>query len=171
MKSLILFRHGKSDWDADDGRDHERPVSPRGERAARTMGRLLTLAEQPPDSIVTSSAVRARKSVELAMEAGGWKCSVRVTNALYESTPARVLEEVRTEAQTTGTLLLAGHEPTWSELARQLTGGGKVRFPTACMVRIDFETELWKDVDFGSGEIIWLLPPKFFRRDSFEFAD
>jgi hypothetical protein len=39
------------------------------------------------------------------------------------------------------------------------------------MVRIDFETELWKDVDFGSGEIIWLLPPKFFRRDSFEFAD
>src|SRR4029453_10627238 len=115
MKTLYLFRHGKSDWEGDDGNDHERPISKRGEKAARAMGKFLAQAGRVPDSIVTSSAVRARTTVEIAARAGGWKAPVRTTRALYEAAPEAVLEEVRAEADGTETLLLAGHEPTWSE--------------------------------------------------------
>ena len=79
MKKLIVFRHGKSDWEGDVGSDHERRVAPRGQKAARTMGRFLSLARQAPDSIIASSAVRARTSAELAKEAGKWKAEIRVT--------------------------------------------------------------------------------------------
>ncbi len=171
MKTLILFRHGKSDWEADNGEDHDRPVSERGVSAARTQGRLLKLAAQEPDSVVTSSAVRARKTVELAMEAGKWGSKLRITRALYEATPFIVLEEVRAEPDTTRKLLLAGHEPTWSELTSLLIGGGVVRFPTACMVRIDFEVESWKSVDYGRGALIWIVPPKLFTQGKFDFTD
>ena len=34
MRSLILFRHGKSDWDAPYSSDHERPLAGRGKEAA-----------------------------------------------------------------------------------------------------------------------------------------
>ena len=48
MKTLILFRHGKSDWSGGTENDHDRPVSKRGRTAAQVMGRFLTLARQVP---------------------------------------------------------------------------------------------------------------------------
>jgi len=171
MKTLILFRHGKSDWDADTGIDHDRPVNERGVRAAKTMGRFLKLSGQKPQSVVTSSAVRARTTVELAMEAGKWGSSFRVTRALYEATPSAVLEEVRSEPDATDTLLLAGHEPTTSELLGLLVGGARVHFPTACMARVDFGASSWKEVAPGKGTLVWLVPPKLFTRGEFEFAE
>ena len=165
MKTLILFRHGKSDREAGAGADHDRPISGRGQRAARAMGRFLSLARQVPDSVVTSSAVRARTTVDLAREAGSWKCRERGTRALYEATPFVVLQEIHAEPRDTGTLLLAGHEPTWSELTALLVGGGAVAFPTACMARIDFGFEAWSDVAYGTGVLAWLIPPKLFTED------
>ena len=55
MKRLLVFRHGKSDWDADYGVDFERPLALRGQKAARTMGRFLApqraaFAAQRPES-------------------------------------------------------------------------------------------------------------------------
>lgn len=35
VKRIYLLRHGKSDWDADDSTDHDRPLKNRGVRAAR----------------------------------------------------------------------------------------------------------------------------------------
>ena len=46
MKTLILLRHGKSDWKDDELVDHERPLAKRGRKAARAVGRFLRLAEQ-----------------------------------------------------------------------------------------------------------------------------
>ena len=39
MKTLLFFRHGKSNWDADYDVDHNRPLAKRGRKAARAMGR------------------------------------------------------------------------------------------------------------------------------------
>jgi phosphohistidine phosphatase len=170
MKTLYLFRHGKSDWEDYDGDDHERPISKRGEKAARTMGKLLALAGRVPDSIVTSSAVRARTTVEIAARAGGWRTPVRTTRALYEAAPEAVLGEVRAEPDGTETLLLAGHEPTWSELASLLIGGGNVAMPTGAVAAIELEIDAWKAVAGGKGRLLWLLVPKFFSEGSFDLG-
>lgn len=162
MKTLLVFRHGKSDWKADFDHDHERPIKKRGRKAAALMGRLLAEAGEAPDGIVTSSAVRARQTLDQAVEAGGWTAPVRVTRALYEADPARVLAEVRAEPDSTTTLLLVGHEPTWSELVSDLIGGGTVRFPTAAVARIDLDVETWAEARFGQGELVWFLIPRFF---------
>ena len=80
MRSLILFRHGKSDWDAPFASDHERPLTNRGKEAARLMGRFLQQTGQIPDLAVSSSAQRARDTQQLAARAGHWKstgCGMR----------------------------------------------------------------------------------------------
>ena len=161
-KRLILFRHGKSDWDADFESDHERPLAKRGVRAAKAMGRLLTASSQIPDAIITSSAVRAYSTVTLALQEGQWNCSVKATDVLYEAEPAQVLEEIRRASDTIGALLMAGHEPTWSQLTSLLIGGGRIDFPTAAMARIDFEIDSWKQAAYGKGTLVWLLQPRFF---------
>lgn len=167
-KHLILFRHGKSDWATAFQSDHERPVAKRGIKAAKTMGKLLATAGQVPDAVVTSSAVRAKTTAALAAEAGGWNCPLRVTDQLYEATSEQVLDVIQQEPDTTTTLMLVGHEPTWSMLTSALIGGGQVIFPTAAMVRIDFELERWEQVGFGRGQLAWLLIPKFFTEGDFE---
>lgn len=163
MKTLLFFRHGKSDWNAEYQGDHERPVSKRGQKAARRMGNFLKEAGQVPQSIITSSALRARSTVEMAAESGGWNCPVRVTDALYESSPEILLSEIRDEPDEVDLLMVAGHEPVWSETISRLAGGCRLRFPTAAVARIDLDADSWKDVRFGEGTLIWLVTPKLLK--------
>lgn len=166
-KHLLLFRHAKSDWASAAESDHARPLAKRGVSTARAMGQILTAAGQVPDLVVTSSAVRAQTTVEIARTAGKWKCPVETTDALYDADAASVLEEIRALPKSTTTVLLAGHEPTWSDLASFLIGGGNLRFPTAALARIDLAVPGWHAVTFGRGELVWLLQPRFFTKGKF----
>jgi phosphohistidine phosphatase len=160
MKTIVLFRHGKSDWEAGHDADHERPLAPRGRKTAARMGRVLAAISEVPGKVLTSPAVRAHDSVLLAAEAGGWEAPIEVAPELYSSSPEEVIARVRQEADAGDSLLVAGHEPTWSELAAALIGGGRLRFPTAAMARIDLHVERWSDVAPGTGTLIWFLVPR-----------
>ena len=163
MKTLILLRHAKSDWGSSFERDHDRPLNRRGERAANTVGRFLAAASEIPAAVVTSSAVRARTTVELAAKAGDWRCPVEVTETLYEASSEAVLEVLRGRPDAQESVLFAGHEPTWSRLVEQFTGG-RARVVTATMVRIDFPVSHWREVRFGIGILEWLVSPKLLER-------
>ncbi len=162
MKRLVLLRHGKSDWGAGSATDHDRPLAPRGARAAKTMGRLLAAAEAQPDLVVTSSAVRAHKTAELAAAAGGWDGAIQVERTLYGAAPTEVIRLVRGINDAVGALMLVGHEPTWSSLASLLTGGSRVRVATATAVGVDLAVGAWAQVGPDCGELAWLLPPRLF---------
>jgi phosphohistidine phosphatase len=163
VKTLILLRHAKSDWGAAHDADHERPLAKRGRNAAATMGALLARAGQVPDRVLTSSAVRAQETVRLAVEAGNWECPTEVAPDFYGSSPATVVARVREEDDAAASLLLAGHEPTWSMLASQLMGGGFLRFPTAAMARIDLDIESWSRLEFDKGVLVWFLIPRLIK--------
>jgi len=164
VKTLLLLRHGKSDWASDRDGDHERPLAPRGVRAARLMGRYLAALGQLPDAVLSSSAVRARETVRLARDAGGWKVDTRTTDGLYAASPEEVLQHVRQCDDECERLLLAGHEPTWSMLAGQLVGDGRLRFPTAALARIDLAVGRWREVGPGTGTLHWLVTPKLLQK-------
>ena len=159
-KHLIFFRHGKSDWNADFSRDHDRPVAERGSLAAKTMGKWLAATERVPELAITSSAVRARTTLELASQAGKWACSIIVTDELYEASIEQVLTVIHQQPDSCQSLMLVGHEPTWSDTIGYLIGGGTVRVPTAAMVGLEFEVNTWAQVEHGRGTLLWLLPPK-----------
>jgi phosphohistidine phosphatase len=172
VPAILLFRHGKSDWNAGDADDRRRPLADRGRRAARTMGQLLARSGQLPDSVLTSPALRAVQTLELAMEGGGWTCSVSSREDLYGGGTSGLLREIRREPPSTELLLVVGHEPTSSETASLLIGGGRVRMPTGALVRIDFDADIesWADVGPGAGSLSWLLVPRLFPPDAFDFA-
>jgi phosphohistidine phosphatase len=161
MPGLILLRHGKSDWDADyGGGDQDRPLARRGRKAAQRMGRFLARASQVPDAAITSPARRAKDTLRLAMEGGGWACPVRTAAALYGGGVSGLLAEVRSEPATTAVLLAVGHEPTWSEAVSAFIGGGEVRLPTGAVARIDFDVGGWDEVGPGTGVLVWSVAPR-----------
>ena len=167
MKTLLLLRHGKSDWDADYGADHDRPLADRGQKGARKMGRFVTTARLVPDRALTSSAVRARETLATAAESGGWTGPARVTEALYDATPEAVLGEIRQTPDDADTLIVVGHQPTWAGLVSLLIGGGAVEMKTAALARVDLDVDRWADAAPGRGALALLLPPRALRPNAY----
>ena len=160
MKTLLVMRHAKSDWGAASGGDHERVLARRGIKAARKVGRFLTDSGTTPDLVLSSTAVRALTTAELAAESGEWGCEIITSRDLYASGPERVLDVVRETGNEVDRLLIAGHEPTWSTLVTWLIGGGRVRMPTAAVACLDLPHGDWIDLAPATCELRWLVTPK-----------
>lgn len=160
MKTIILFRHAKSDWNASSGADHDRPLAERGRKAADRMGRFLAEKGEVPHLAISSTAVRARDTLDRAVRAGQWSCRVEQLDDLYLPSSYGLLHVLRQREEPLTSVMLVGHEPAWSETLSLLVGGGEYRFPTAAMARIDVAANLWQEVDFGLGELRWLVTPK-----------
>ena len=168
-KSIILYRHATSDWNADYGSDHKRQLNERGIKSAEIMGKVLALSNQVPELVITSSAVRAKQTLQLSIEAGAWKCDVKEDEKIYKEDTGAVIEIIKSISNKYSNVMLVGHEPKWSSLTSILIGGGQVNFPTACMSKIEFDVNNWEYVDHRPGLLKWLLQPSFFRKGRFEF--
>jgi phosphohistidine phosphatase len=164
MKNLLLLRHGKSDWGATYEQDHDRPLADRGQLSSRLVGRFLASVGPLPERAITSSALRARSTLELAMKAGSWSAPTLVSRDLYQSDPQTILKLIQKQDDSLSNLMLVGHNPTWETLAALMIGGGGLRFPTAAVARIKFTEESWKQIQFGQGTLSWLVTPKILSR-------
>jgi phosphohistidine phosphatase len=128
------------------------------------MGVFLSRLEQAPDLVISSTAARALDTARLAAAAGDWSCTVETDRHLYEGETGLVLQLIQQQDDSRESLLLAGHEPTSSEMIAKLIGGGLIRMPTAALARIDFLVESWAEVRFGRGMLIWLVTPKLLKK-------
>ena len=163
MKTLLVMRHAKSDWNSASGGDHERPLARRGIKAAGRMGKFLAESEVSPDLVLSSTAVRALSTAELSAEAGEWGCEIVTSRDLYASDPDRVLEIIRAIDNDVNRLLISGHEPTWSSLVSWLIGGETVGMPTAAVACLDLPHGEWMDLAPGTCELRWLVTPKMLK--------
>src|SRR5258706_139440 len=58
MLTLLLLRHAKSSWDDPSLDDFDRPLAPRGAKAASLMGAYIERHKLKPDLVLSSAAVR-----------------------------------------------------------------------------------------------------------------
>ena len=130
----MLLRHAKSDWSADYEYDRERPLNKRGIRSARAVGKFVADHGLVPDLVLTSPAVRAATTADLAASTGGWDADIVTVPDLYGAHPGTVLDLVR---RVTGVerLLLVGHEPTTSGFIGRMSGT-HLRVPTAALASL-----------------------------------
>jgi phosphohistidine phosphatase len=160
MKTLLLMRHAKSDWDADYASDHDRPLNRRGVKSARLMGRVLSGEDLAPDVVISSTAVRARTTSELASSAGGWNADLMLDRALYDEGPKGVLLAAAA-APDVPRLMLVGHQPTWSMLVASLTGE-MADMKTGAVAVVDLHLETWRELPGASGSLSRLFQPRGF---------
>ena len=159
----MIMRHGKSDWDAGAASDHARPLANRGIVSAERMGEVVRELGIIPGLVISSTAVRARATAELARITGGWASRLILEDDLYGASPRGALEAVARHAGDCERVMIVGHEPTWSMLIKQLTGGScAVR--TATIADIEMYTDRWDTVTTASGTLVSLLQPRGFMR-------
>ncbi len=158
VPTLLVLRHGKSDWDIEYGADIDRPLARRGRRAATAIGRHLAEVGPEPTLALTSPARRAQDTLERVMAAAGTTCPVRIVDRFYGHGVGAVVDELRELDEASETVLVVGHEPTWSDLIAILTGS-RVRFPTAALARLDLDAP-WADIGPGHATLTWLVLPR-----------
>jgi phosphohistidine phosphatase len=161
VKTILLMRHAKSDWDASYGSDHDRPLASRGHRSATLIGRVLASWDEVPDLVITSSAIRARSTAEEAARAGGWQSRIVVEPDLYGSGPESVLAAAEEIAGDEERIMLVGHEPTWSMLAERITGG-RLEMRTGAVAAIDLIADHWQGLGQARGWVRFAINPRMF---------
>jgi phosphohistidine phosphatase len=164
MHTLYLLRHAKSSWDDPARADHDRPLAPRGVRAARRMGEHLREAGVAPDLVLCSSAVRARQTVELVAPALG-HADVQFEEALYAAASDQLLERLRAVPEAVGSVMLVGHNPGLQDLALDLAGsGGKLpqlaaKLPTGALAVLRTRWA-WAALAEADAELVDLVVPR-----------
>ena len=159
MRSIIIFRHGKSDWDAIYDRDHDRPLSKRGLKASKKMGRYLNKMHQIPEIVISSSAIRAKNTAKLALKHGNWSSDFAIETKIYGGSSETLLSIIHSTDDKYQSICLVGHEPTCSGFISLCTYHSQ-RFTTASMAKINFKTKSWREIEFGNGILEWIKSPK-----------
>lgn len=168
MKTLILLRHAKSSWDDPVTRDFDRPLNPRGRRAAQTIGRELRVLGLGFDSVLASPAARVVETLAGVGEGYGAPLRPVYDDRIYLASPSTLLELVRAADDDVDRLLVVGHNPGLERLAMLLTredGNGLRReldkkYPTAAVVEIRLPVERWRDVGEGDGHLECFIRPR-----------
>jgi phosphohistidine phosphatase len=121
-------------------------LTKRGEEDARRMGEYLVSEGLTPELAVTSDARRAKRTLDLVLDAFPNRLAHQVEKSVYLATPERLLEILHQTPDKVATLLAVGHNPGFAELAICLAGSGgaedmtrlRSKFPTAALAVLDF---------------------------------
>jgi phosphohistidine phosphatase len=167
MKSLTLLRHAKSGWDDPVIRDFDRPLNPRGRRAALRVGAEMKAQRLAFDLVIASPARRVTET--LSEIAGGYGAiEAHYDQRLYLASAATLLDVVRRAPDEAGRLLLVGHNPGMEELALRLTRRDgdslrrevEIKYPTGTVAEIELPVEQWRDVEEGTGRVVRFIRPR-----------
>jgi phosphohistidine phosphatase len=169
MRTLSLLRHAKSSWDNERLADFDRPLSPRGRKSAKLMGRQMRKMGLIPDRVLCSPAARTRETAELVMpELGRANLKVDYDDALYEAEARALMARLERTDDGIRHLLVIGHNPGFQELALMLAGDEHApdriaiseKLPTGALVVLELAPKAWSGIKPRCGRIVHFVTPR-----------
>ena len=172
MLRLFLLRHAKSDWGNKSLDDHDRPLSPRGLRAAPLMGAFMRAQNYLPELVKCSPAVRTRQTLDQMKPLFEPAPEILYSRSLYLAQPKSLLAEIRQAPDVCSALMLVGHNPGIGALALALAALPEdeeeeirkerlaEKFPTTCLVVLDFSASQWRAVKPLSARLVGYVRPE-----------
>ena len=167
MLTLSLLRHAKSSWKDPTIPDHDRPLNTRGTTEAPVMGKAMAEHGLDPDLVLCSTARRTRDTLQLVLPELKTEPKIVYEDGLYHGTAQEMLDLLHEVAPSVNQVLLLGHNPELQSFALDLIGSGpkllkdrlEVKYPTAGLVVLRFQSGSWKDIAVNSCKLELFLTP------------
>ncbi len=125
------------------------------------MAKLLAAKTDEPDLILSSPAVRAFTTACFFAEAFGWtKDRIQVERRIYDAYPGdliSILQDLPTEVKT---VLLFGHNPTFTAMANYYADSYISNVPTCGIVEVEMDISQWADANPQAGKMVNFYYPK-----------
>ena len=124
MKRLFILRHAKSSWDDEGLPDHERPLAPRGEKAAARIAEHMRGEGIAPELVLCSTALRTRQTLAALLPVLPGDVEILLEDELYGASLDGLIERLREveDSVTAGD----GHRPQ-PDAARARPGAHRAR--------------------------------------------
>ena len=167
MKTLTLLRHAKSGGDDPVARDFDRPLNPKGRRAAAMVGRHLRALGVGFDHVVASPAVRVQETLGEVQSGLGVSLAPAFDRRLYLASAATLLDVVHDLPAEAERVLLVGHNPGLEELVLMLVPGCAdglrdevaQKYPTASVAELSIDGD-WSDAASGAATLTRFIRPR-----------
>ncbi len=146
--------------------DVDRPLAPRGARAAARMRDHIDAEGMRPELVLCSSALRTRETLARILPGLGPELTVRIESSIYSFEADELLDRLRAIPADIGSVMLVGHNPAMQELASLLAADGdrldelRKGFPTAALAELDLSISSWADLASGSGRLVRFVVPR-----------
>ena len=164
-KIILLMRHAKSSWRAPSLSDYERPLDSQGSENTHKMAGYL--AKQPliPDQIFSSPALRARSTTEIMINLLNLPtCKLTWNDKLYFTDSQSYIDAIHSADESSGTILIVGHNPMIENVLGILTNRLKFRsVNTGTIICLQPGKSHWKDVQPGECSVKWIVSPSDLR--------
>jgi phosphohistidine phosphatase len=166
VRQLTLLRHAKSSWAEDGQADRERPLAPRGRKAARRLAGYLQEQGVRPEVVLCSPAARTTETLELIRPGLGEDVDVQLEEALYAAGARELLERLRRLPDGVGWAMVVGHNPGLQQLAVLLARDGPLRekarshFPTGALASMRLREGAWADLGPGLLDLFSYVAPR-----------
>lgn len=148
MRTLFLIRHAKSSWEHPGIRDFDRSLNERGLYEAPLMAQLLASEGIRPDLLVSSPAKRAwTTAIFFATAFGLSEEAIRRELDIYEADPPDILQIIGKLPDTANTVLMFGHNPTFTDVANRFAEKLIENVPTCGIIRIESDADSWAAFD------------------------
>lgn len=162
MKTLLLIRHAKSNWNNPDMDDFDRPLNKRGKQNAPEMASRLLMRGMVPELIISSPAKRTRTTAKIM--AKEWKYpkqAILLEEELYlcyASTFLKVITKIDDDFEA---VAIFAHNPGITDFANYLTQEIRIdNVPTTGIFAVQAETNSWKDFDRAAKKFLFFDYPK-----------
>jgi phosphohistidine phosphatase len=166
VTQLTLLRHAKSSW-ADDGQeDQDRPLAPRGRKAARRLAGYLRDQGIRPDLVLCSPAARTTETLDLVRPGLDANVDVQVEEALYGAGARELLDRLRRLPETVEWAMVIGHNPGMQQLVVLLARDGPLRerarshFPTGALATMRLRGGSWAELGPGRADLVSYVAPR-----------
>jgi phosphohistidine phosphatase len=163
-KRIHLLRHAKSSWDDPELGDHERPLAPRGMKAAARMAHWIEANGVRPELVLCSSALRACETLA-KVEAALGSPRVVMADSLYAASADELVLRLGRVADGVREVLLVGHNPGLADLCQLLAKPSSERarlaqkLPTGALVTLETESG-WADLEPECATIAHVALPR-----------
>src|SRR5262245_12922648 len=165
MKRLLLLRHAKSSWDDAMLDDRERPLAPRGRRAAGQICGYLIQHDLSPALVLCSSARRTRETLAGLLPAIRTDATIRIEEQLYGADTGSLLRRIRVVEEPVPSVLAIGHNPAMHELARKLASGDPraaeidAAYPAGALAVFEVRGD-WSSLDAAASTVAEFVKPR-----------
>lgn len=161
MKTIYLVRHAKSSWDNGALRDIERPLNERGLKDAPMMAKMMHNRRVQPDLIVSSPAIRALTTAAyFKIELGVAAEDFWIRDEIYEAMSMTIVQLIGTLPESVETVMLFGHNPTFTDVANLFSKNYIDNVPTCGVVCIKSEAANWPSVSAQNSTVAEVFFPK-----------
>jgi len=161
MKTLVLIRHAKSDWNDSSLSDFDRPLNSRGIRDAPLMAEVIDNLGIKPDFIISSAANRARTTARIfAIHFDLSDSRILEDPAIYRGNYKDYINFIIDTDNHHDNILLFGHNPEISVTASHLLENFYDHVPTCGCICIDFDIDDWAHIESGKSKLRFFEYPK-----------